>query len=173
MFPLRLCPAMFLLASLAACSPTYNWRDVRVTPTSLQAQLPCKPDQGQRQVSIAGRQVDMHVLGCDAGRATFAIMFADIGEPAPAGAMLAQWKAATLANMRAASTQERMFLPPGALGVAESVQVAASGRRTDGSAVMSRAAYFTQGTGVFQAAIYADQLVPEQADTFFSALRFE
>ena len=173
MFPLRLCGAMFLLASLAACSPTYNWRDVRVTPTSLQGMLPCKPDRGQRQVSLAGRQVDMHVLGCDAGGATFAIMFAEIGEPALAGAMLAQWKTAALANMRAASTQEWLFRPPGALGVAESVQLAASGQRPDGSAVMSRAAYFTQGTSVFQAAIYADQLVPGQVDTFFSGLRFE
>ena len=136
---------MFLLANLAACSPTYNWRDVRVTPASLQGMLPCKPDRGQRQVSLAGRQVDMHVLGCDAGGA----------------------------NMRAASTQKWLFRPPGALGVAESVQLAASGQRPHGSAVMSRAAYFTQGTSVFQAAIYADQLAPEQANTFFSGLRFE
>ena len=94
MLRLWLAAAMTLPAGLAACSPTYNWRDVRVATTSLQAMLPCKPDQGQRPVSLAGQLVEMRVLGCDAGGVTFAIMFADIGEPLRAGAALAQWKAA-------------------------------------------------------------------------------
>src|SRR6478736_5364667 len=86
-------------AALAACSPTFNWRDVRAEPTSLKAMLPCKPDKGAREVPMAGRKVSLEVLGCDTGGATFAVLFADIGEPARAGEVLAQWRVATLANM--------------------------------------------------------------------------
>ena len=57
----------FLLAAallgLAACSPTFNWREVRVESAPLKAMLPCKPDRGSRAVPMAGRQVELQVLG--------------------------------------------------------------------------------------------------------------
>lgn len=159
--------------ALAACSPTFNWREVRPESTGLKAMLPCKPDKGARTVPMAGRDVSLEVLGCDVGGATFAVLSADIGDPVRTGEVLAQWKTATLANMRSASAQERPFLPPGALGLPQSLQVVASGQRANGSQVESHAAYFARGSRVFQAVIYADQLKPEVADTFFSGLKFE
>jgi hypothetical protein len=53
------------------------------------------------------------------------------------------------------------------------VHVVASGQRGDGSKVESHAAYFAQGTHVFQAVVYADRLQPEVTEQFFSGLRFE
>jgi hypothetical protein len=169
---LRTFPAA-LAVFLAACSPTFNWREMRAEPTELKAMLPCKPDKASRQVPMAGRQVDLQVLGCEAGGATFAIMFADIGDAGRSGEVLAQWKQATLSNMRAVAGQERPFLPPGAIALPQSRQVVASGRRGDGSKVEGHAAYFARGSHVFQAVIYTDQLKPESAEPFFSGLKFE
>lgn len=165
-----LAPCAFLLA---ACSPTFNWREVRAEPTSLRAMLPCKPDKGAREVPMAGRQVELKVLGCDTGGATFAVLFADIGDAGRSDQALAQWKQATLANLRPASAQERGFLPPGGIALPQSLQVVAAGQRADGSKVESHAAYFARGSHVFQAVIYADRLQPELTDTFFSGLSFE
>ncbi|MES3001746.1 MAG: hypothetical protein V4787_13720 [Pseudomonadota bacterium] len=158
---------------VTACSPTFNWRDVRVEPTGLKAQLPCKPEHNAREVPMAGRQVSLEVLGCDTGGATFAVLTADIGDAARAGEVLAQWKTATLANMRSTASREIPFAPRGAQPMREAVQVVASGQRADGSAVEGHAAYFAQGARVFQAVIYSDKLRPEVADAFFSGLQFE
>ena len=49
--------------------------------------------------------------------------------------------------------------------------MAATGRRADGAAVQGQALYFSQGTQVFQAVVYADRLAPDTADTFFAGLR--
>jgi len=38
---------------LCACQPTYNWRDIGLEGTNVKAQLPCKPDRTQREVTIA------------------------------------------------------------------------------------------------------------------------
>jgi hypothetical protein len=160
-------------ALLAACSPTFNWREVRAEPAGLKAMLPCKPDTAFRQVPMAGRQAQLQVLGCDAGGATFAVLFADIGDASRSGEVLAQWKQATLANMRAAGSQERAFLPAGAIALPEAGQVTATGKRADGTQVESHAAYFARGSHVFQAVIYTDRLQPEWADTFFAGLKFE
>lgn len=160
-------------AVLAACSPTFNWREVRAEPSAARAMLPCKPDKGARTVPMAGREVSLQVLGCDTGGATFAVLFADIGDPSRAGEVLGQWKVATLANMRGLAAQESAFRPDGALALPQSLQVVASGSRADGSKVESRAAYFAHGSHVFQAVIYADRLEPEVAEPFFSGLKFQ
>jgi hypothetical protein len=171
---LRLIAALLASAvALAACSPTFNWREVRAEPTPLKAMLPCKPDKGARIVPMAGRDVSLQVLGCDTGGATFAVLFADIGDPSRAAEVLGQWKVATLANMRSAAAQESAFRPDGALALPQSLQVVASGRRADGSKVESQAAYFAHGSHVFQAVIYTDQLKPEVAEPFFSGLKFQ
>src|SRR5665647_1889742 len=76
--------------------------------------------------------------------------------------------------LRAVAAQEaRPFRPPGALELPQSLQMAASGQRADGSAALDRAAYFARGRQVFQAVVYADKLEPEATDPFFSGLAFE
>jgi hypothetical protein len=162
-----------VLLCLAACSPTFNWREVRAEAAPLKVMLPCKPDKGSRRVPMAGRQVELQVMGCEAGGATFAVLFGDIVEPGRDDEVLAQWKAATLGHMQGVSLQERPFLPPGALALPNSVRVVASGKRADGSPVQGQAAYFARGSQVFQAVIYSDRVTPEAADTFFAGLKFE
>jgi phage tail protein X len=163
------------LFTLAACSPTFNWREVRAESMPLKAMLPCKPDKGARTVPMAGRQVELQVLGCEAGGATFALLSGDIVDPLRSGEVLAQWRAATLANLQATpgSAQDRPFLPAGAMALPQSLRVTAAGQRADGSKVESQAVYFARGSQVVQAVIYADQVPAEAADTFFAGLGFE
>ena len=163
------------LLVLGACSPTFNWREVRAESVSLKALLPCKPDKAARSVPMAGRQIELKVLGCDAGGATFALLAGDIGDPLRAGDVLAQWRTATLANMRSAagSARDRPFLPAGAMALPQSLRVMASGQRADGSKVENQAAYFARGSHVVQAVVYADQVPVEAAETFFASLGFQ
>ncbi len=165
--------ALVLGTTLAGCSPTLNWREVRAEPAPLKAMLPCKPDKGSRRVAMAGRELELHAIGCEAGGATYAVMQADLGDAARADDTLAQWNRATLAHLRAGPAQARPFTPPGATPLPSSQRVAASGQRPDGSPVQGEAAYFARGGRVFQAVIYAQPLTPEQAQPFFEGLKFE
>lgn len=165
------------VAWLAACSPTFNWREVPVAGTGLVALLPCKPDRGARVVPLGGQPVALQMMGCDTGGATFAVAHAEIADPAQAAEVLAQWKSATLANMHAAGSQDAPFMPRGGAVLPQSVRMVASGQRADGSAVTAHAVWFgrPQGSGaqLFHAVVYADKLSPELADTFFSGLQFQ
>ena len=96
---------LVLGCAATACSPTFNWREVGVEATGLKAMLPCKPDKGSRTVPMAGRDVELHVLGCDTGGATFAVLHADLGDASRSAEVLGQWKTATLANMRGAAVR--------------------------------------------------------------------
>ena len=170
----RLAAGALALLAVAACSPAFNWREVRPEGTRLALLLPCKPDMAQKIVPLGGKATSLSMLGCDAGGATFAVAVADIGDAAQSAAILSQWQALTLANMKASGAPEVLALKvPGAPVQPAPVRVAAQGLRGDGSAVRGEAAYFAQGSQVFQVVMYAAKPAPEAAETFFSSLKFE
>ena len=166
-----------LLSALAlvACSPSFNWREVRPENTRLHLLLPCKPDKAQKVVPLGGQATTLSMLGCDAGGATFAVAVAELGNAADAGSVLALWQDLTLANMKAEPDSRQLIAHKvsGASLSAPVVRVQAQGRRADGSAVSGQAAYFAQGPQVFQVVMYAPKIAPDVAETFFSSLKFE
>ena len=158
-------------ALLAACSPTFNWRDVRPEQTSLVALLPCKPDQRIRVQTLGATEVSVTMLGCEAGGALITLAYADLKDPALAGPVLAQWKVTSLANLRATGSTELPFVLKGARVLPESIKLQAQGRRADDSAVVLQSVWFASGSLVFQVAIYADSAKPLVAETFFAGLQ--
>jgi hypothetical protein len=160
------------LACLTACNPTFNWRDVRPDGTQLALLMPCKPDAAQKIVPMAGQPTALTLLSCDAGGVTFAIAVADLKNAEKVSATLAQWQSATLANMKAESAKPgTVFKLPGLASAG--VLVKATGQRANGQVVGSQAAYFAQGSQVFQAVMYADKVPLDVAETFFLGLKFE
>lgn len=175
--PLWWVPAALVLLGVSACSPTFNWRDVRAEggTQSLNLLLPCKPDRVEKVVPLGGQPTPMSMIGCDAGGATFAVAVADLGEASPVAAVLTQWQALTLGNMKAAaaSVSSRPLKVAGASGEPAPVLVLAQGQRADGSVVQGQAAYFYKGRQVVQAVMYAPKIAPDAAETFFGSFKFD
>jgi hypothetical protein len=165
--------SLLAMAGLVACSPTFNWREVHVDPTPLKAMLPCKPESGSRRVQMGPSEVELAAVGCETGGATFAILHADLQQTALVEKALGKWSEATLANLKAGSSNARPFVPAGAVLVQASQRVSATGVKPDGSVVRSEAAYFARGSHVFQAVVYASDPKPEWLQPFFEGLRFE
>ena len=162
-----------MLTILQGCSPTFNWRDVRIDQTPLVALFPCQPDQGNRVVTLGAQEVTMFMWGCDAGGATFTVAYADAKDVANTGAVLGQWKTATLGAMRAQSPSELPYPIKGANGLVQSVQVRANGVRPDGTPVAAQAVWFAVDTKVYQAVVYADAVNVVAMDTYFEGLRLQ
>ena len=172
------------LSALTACSPTFNWRDVRPEQTTLRLLLPCKPDPTEKTVPLGGVATTLKMLSCDAGGATFAVVMANWNDALKVEQVLAQWQSVTLANMQARpiasglgagseATHVSGFKLTGAAMVPPAVLLKAQGRRRDGSAVVGQAAFFAQGSQIFQVVVYADRIRPEVSETLFSSLRFD
>lgn len=70
--------ALYLIAIVvcigaAACTPAFNWREVRFDDLPVAALLPCKPDRATRTLPIAGAPRTMVMAGCKAGGAMFTV----------------------------------------------------------------------------------------------------
>ncbi|PHM19159.1 MAG: hypothetical protein CK604_13510 [Curvibacter sp. PD_MW3] len=157
---------------LAACSPALNWREVSLDG-GLKALLPCKPDHGSRQMPLAGRAVEMQMVGCEAGGAMFAVAHVKLGGVSEVAPAQASWQAAMLANMQASTPQLEAYSLKGA-GVAPTpVRLSAQGRRSDGHAVVVQGVWFAKGEDLYHAVIYADKVGSDMAEPFFSGFEFQ
>lgn len=168
--------ALFLLPlAVAGCSPTYNWRELRLTGAPLVALMPCKPEQAQRPAPLGGpAPVELHMHSCEAGRLTFAVAWADLGDAARTAEAIGLWRRASLTAIKVAP--ERVDDPalqwtPVVPGAQQIVGIAVQGVQHAQRPVTMKAAHFAHGTRVYQAAIYGPELPDEIVTTFFEGLR--
>ena len=163
---------------LLACTPSLNWRQVSLAPSSAIALLPCKPDSTTRSVPLGGVPTELTVAGCDTGGATFALMAATLPAGRAADEVLAGWQQATLAHMQAGDTPARVpFSPPGATPLPHAQRVQAQGQRPGGGAVVAQAVWTARavpggGTELLHAVLYSERPQPAAADAFFDGIRW-
>jgi hypothetical protein len=74
--------AIVALLGLSACSPEYNWREVRIDAASARFMLPGKPASLDRTINIEGRPVVMTMTGAKVGESTYTVAYANIQAPA-------------------------------------------------------------------------------------------
>ncbi len=169
-----------LAATIVGCSPTFNWRDVRLDSRAgpLAALLPCKPDQAERPVSFdGGPAVPLSMIGCSTGGDTFTLAHLAVADPLEAAAALAQWRAANRARLGGAESQPVAFRLAGTLELPASGGATIETRDPAGQPLRQRAAWFARaGSGgaveLFQVAMLGATIERGVADTFFSSLRF-
>ncbi|SEA66212.1 hypothetical protein SAMN05444680_10320 [Variovorax sp. YR216] len=86
-------------AALAACSPTFNWREVPIGDAGVIALLPCKPERATRDLPIGAGSIPVEMAGCKAGGATFAVAHARAQSTEQAENWLRAWHAATRSQL--------------------------------------------------------------------------
>ena len=74
---------------MLACAPALDWREVRPAGSGITLLFPCKPDSHARQVQLGPHSVRLELHACTAAGTTWALAFADMGDPARVGPALA------------------------------------------------------------------------------------
>jgi hypothetical protein len=168
----RVGPALLAGMAVVGCSPTLDWRDWRPAEGGVVLTLPCKPTPQTRTVQLAGQPVRLSLHACSAGGQTWALAYADVGDPTRLTAALVELRDSAARNLGAETLRPG---PPlrvsGATPHAESGRWSLSGRMPDGKPVDEELAVFARGTWVFQATVLGAQLPPEGVTTFFESLR--
>jgi len=162
-----------LAATLAvACSPTLDWREFVPEGSGLSMTFPCRTDRHARPVTMGGAQVQMEMLVCSAGGATWAVSFFDVADPAKVSATLAEWRGAAVANVRGVLPQPAPMHVKGMTPNDQAVHVVVSGTLPDGAAVQEHAAFFVHGLRVYSATVIGAAPAPQAVEAFFNGLKF-
>jgi hypothetical protein len=164
--------ALVLALVLVACTPTLDWREVRPAGSAMLALFPCKPASHARPVALAGRTVSLTLYACTAGETTYALAFADVGEPGQVRAALAELKSSAWANVRAATPVATQPIQlPGMTPNPEATRWRVPGQLPNGQAVQEAGAVFARATMVYQATVIGATLDEQATQTFMEALR--
>jgi hypothetical protein len=159
--------AVALVAALCliACTPGLNWRLVELG--HLSTLLPCKPDSASRRVALAGERLEMEMAGCQVAGALFAISRVQAADAEQAPAMMAALRTSSLAQLQTTAVH-----PVANSGDQQtSFDLLVDGKRPDGSALQARFKWQVYASEVYQIAVYADHLSPEQMEPLLSEAR--
>ena len=170
---LRCCSAAWLaLSCLAACSPALDWREFVPEGGELSITLPCRPDRHARVVTISDAKVEMTMLVCSAGEATYAVSYFDVTDPARVSPALAEWRAVSVANVKATLPVPTPLSLRGATPNDQAGRIVVEGHLPDGAAVQEHAAFFVRGLRVYAATVIGTKPSPQAVEVFFAGLKF-
>ena len=177
LFSLFTAPASVVAIALlsAACAPAYDWREVRSADGAVLALFPCKPQQQTRRVPLAGTEVEMSVVACDAERNAFALAGIDAGDPGRVTALLQELGAASARNIGAdaAAASAAALAVPGMTPNPAARRLLLRGQRPGGEAVQAQIALFARGTHAYQALVIGAAPPREAVANFLDSLKFD
>ena len=161
------------VVALGACTPTFNWRDVRIADKGLVALLPCKADHARRSVPLGSQSVEVDMSGCEAGGATFAVAHADAADAAQAEAWLQAWRRASRSQMGDAQVAEAATVVARASASPAPWKLDAIDAAS--KVGQARIVWFSQrtatGVSLYQATVLGKPSSQEAVATFFEGLR--
>jgi len=169
---LHRCAALFVFAGLIACSPTLDWREFVPEGSELAVTFPCRTDRHARAVTLAGAKVQMEMLVCSAGDATYAVSFFDVADPSRVAPMLVEWRAAAVRNIQGEAATWLPWQIKGMTPNDQAGRIVVAGRLPDGAAVQEHALFFVRGLRVYSATVIGAKPAPSAVDIFFRGLKF-
>jgi len=154
---------------LAACSPKFDWRQVRGTPVPFEVLLPAKPASMAQPVNLDGIKVEMTMTATEVDGVTFAVGAAALPDASAAPAALAAMKAGLVRNINGSVKREA-----GAAGGTAPLEIEAVGTGApNGPELLLLAQFIAKDARVYQVLVLgpSHKLVRQEADTFFTSFK--
>lgn len=153
---------------LIACSPKFDWREVRGGGAPFSVTLPAKPSSHTRKIDLGGLPVEMTMTATEVDKVTFAVGAAELPDASQAPKALESMKTALVKNIGGAIRQEKAG--------AGMIQIEASGqptRSSGGQPILLLARFVAKGKYIYQVVVVGSEkaVSREAADTFFSSFK--
>lgn len=156
---------------LTACSPTYDWREIRGEGAGYMVMLPAKPASHTRGVNLDGTQVQMTMTGAETDGVSFTVATAQLSDAEQAVKALQAMKQAMLRNLGGSVKQDKPVQVSGATQATE--LTATGGADASGRPRLMVARFFVRGNRVFQMVVLGrENAVPQEAvETFMTSFK--
>ena len=157
------------ILTLTACSPKFDWREVRANDAHFVILMPAKPATLSRPIDLNGTPVTMTMTAAEVDGVSFALGTAELADAAKAQAALSAMKTAMVKNINGSIRQEKPLpaIPDTA------IELEASGTGTDGQPRLLLARFVARDKRVYQAVVIGREknVSREAADTFLTSFK--
>jgi hypothetical protein len=154
---------------LCACSPKYDWREIRGEGAPYSIMLPAKPASYSRPVNIGGNKVTMTMTATEVDGITFAVGTAELPDAATAASAVTAMKEALVKNIHGTVQREARA----SSGANADISIDASGKDPSGQARVLHARFLARDKRVYQVIVTGKEgAVPQEAvDTFLASFK--
>ena len=161
-------PIITLALLLIACSPKFDWREVRGTEAPFTILLPAKPDTVSRDMLLAGVEIKMQMMAAEIDGVSFAVGSAKVNDASKISGVLDAMQQGMLNNIHAVAEKENS-----AASTLSAKDVVAYGKLANGQSVKFVGRFMARGAWVYQIVIIGKEkmLTPEVVDTFMTSFK--
>lgn len=155
---------------LLACSPKFDWREVRGSAAPYVALFPAKPDTHARAINLDGAQVTMTMTGAEIDGVSFTVASIDLGDPTRAQQAIGAMKTALVRNIDGQIVSEQLSAPaPGTT----LLELEARGPLPKGGERLLLARFFARENHAYQMLVvgHAEAVSREAANTFLTSFQ--
>ncbi len=175
---MRLASAALAAILLAACSPEYNWREIRSIDQGYLVMLPGKPATMTRTIRLEETEVPMTMQGARVGETAFTVAVATLPDERPVTREKAQaaMRAGMVRNIGGvertadAGTVALVDASGTALGRIPAVRIEAGGS-AQGRPMSMLAGFTSRGARAYQWVVIGPEVRREEALTFLDSFR--
>lgn len=159
----------------SACSPTYDWRNVRGADAPFAVLFPAKPTTYSRSVNLDGMQLTMTMTATEVDGVTFAVGTASLPDPAKAQTALNAMKTALVKNIGGTIRHEKSVATPTSPIPSIEVDAVGAPSAANGRPRLLFARFAAKGQRIYQVVVIGrEKAVPDEAvDTFFTSFKLD
>jgi len=171
----RLLLACSILA-LLACSPKFNWREVRSKDAPYSVLLPAKPSTFARPIDLDGTPLTMTMTAAKVDDTVFAVGSAVVPDAAKAQAALTAMKTALVKNINGTVRAEKATAAAGGTqGLSASIDVEAVGTTPGGKPEILYGHFVSKDKEIYQVIVMGPEkaVSRENAETFISSFKHD
>lgn len=147
-----------------ACSPKFDWREVRGTEAAYSILMPGKPASFSKEMQLAGITLKMTMTATEAGGVNFAVGSAKLGDPGQAGVVIEAMKTGMIHNIQGQVTSTN---------TAGNDSIEVHGKLQNGTPVLMVGRFLIRGNWVYQVVAIGTEkaLTREVIDTYMTSLK--
>ncbi|HEV7856676.1 MAG TPA: hypothetical protein VGO72_06935 [Herminiimonas sp.] len=168
--------------AIMACSPKFDWRDVRNDSASYMVAMPDKPVTFSRDIDLQGVKVSMTMTAAEIDNVTFAVGTAELPDATQAQVSLNAMKIALVRNIGGTIRQEKVLTMSqsartgsGTVAVTEIEAIGPASTATAGQPRVLYARFIARDRRVYQLVATGPNksLSRDIVDIFFSSFRLD
>jgi hypothetical protein len=172
----KLISCLFLITSIfsiAACSPKFDWREIRNNDAPFVAMFPGKPASHSRDIDLDGIKVKLHMTAADVNQISFSIAYAKLENNDKNLQALNQQRVLSAMQTGMLKNIQGTIVQPTPADSPKNT-LTAIGKAQNGKAIKMLARFTQQGPWVVQVIMMGDEksMSPEVTDMFFGSIKF-
>lgn len=159
---------------LAACTPKFDWREVRNSELPLRVLMPAKPSSFTREMRLDDMNVRLQMTAADVDQLSFAFAYAKLDNSDAANLGLNQEKLLTALKTGMLKNIHASQFEAGGARHPKNTLVA-TGQSANGTKISMVARFFRHGPWVVQLVVMGNEkaMSPEVLDMYFGSLTLE